>query len=87
MKYVVHQHFHLSTYRSKWTNKITMPQYAKNQPAGFKNQIETIAIVGVSTFIYYFFFQLLIDKIRPEELVENTTQNIYLRLGSLRSLL
>ena len=24
-----------------------MPQYAKNQPAGFKNAIERVAIVGV----------------------------------------
>lgn len=51
-----------------------MTKYAKDQPAGFKNAIERIAIVGVSKLLNNTICtKILIKALRPEAPLDHTS--------------
>jgi hypothetical protein len=62
-----------------------MPEYAKNQPAGFKNAIERVAIVGVSISLLSIRDTTADSALRLEELLDPTSSPLSLKQGSTRS--
>lgn len=51
-----------------------MPKYAKNQPVGYKNTIERVAIVGVSKYLNITTYTLkLINSLRLEVPLDRTS--------------